>query len=73
MASAKISLSGVVKEIGLVTEALGDLRKGASPAQVKLLNAKIKKLGALKSHVEILCKHGLNANPLVPASAKSKK
>lgn len=73
MASAKISLGGVVKEINHVTGALGDLRKGASPAQVKLLNAKIKKLGALKSHVQILCRHTLNVNPLVPPSTKSKK
>jgi len=73
MASAKISLGGVVKEINLVAGALSSLRKGANPAQVKLLNAKIRGLGALKSSVEIFCKHALNVNPLVPPSKKSKK
>ena len=73
MASGKISLGGIVKEIDLAARALGNLRKGASPTHVKLLNAKIKKLGALKSHVEILCRHTLNANPLPPSSKRSKK
>jgi len=73
MASAKISLGGVVKELDLVAGALGSLRKDANPAQVKLLNAKIKKLGALESRIEVLCRHSLNVNPLIPPSKKSKK
>jgi len=73
MASAEISLKNIVKEIDLVAGALGGLRKGASPAQKKSLNARIKKLGALKSRVKILCHHSLNVNPSLPPSKKMKK
>jgi hypothetical protein len=73
MAIAKTSLSGVVKEIDQVTKALRTLKGGATPQERKLLDAKIKKLGALKTQVGIFCRHTLNANPLVQAPKKSKK
>ena len=73
MAIAKTSLRGVVREIDQVTKALRALKADATPAQRKLLDAKIKKLGALKSNVAILCHHSsLNANPLLQAPKKSK-
>ncbi len=73
MASAEISLKNIVKEIDLVAGALGSLRKGASPAQKKFLNAKIKKLGNLKSRVKLFCHHTLNVNPPFSPSKKLKK
>jgi hypothetical protein len=74
MAVAKTSLSGVVKDIDQVTRALRALKEGATTPERKLLDAKIKKLGTLKTHVAILCHHSsLNANPLLQAPKKSKK
>ena len=73
MAGARISLGGVVKEIDLDARALSSLRRGASPAQMKFLNAKIRKLGLLKSNVKILCHHTLNVNPPITPFKKSKK
>jgi hypothetical protein len=73
MAMAKTSLSGVVKQIDQVTRALRALKKGATPPKRKLLDARIKKLGTLKTQVGILCRHTLNANPLLQAPRKSKK
>ncbi len=73
MANAKTSLGGIVKELDVVAAALSELKKSASPAQLKLLNAKIKKLGTIKSECKILCRHALNVNPIVPPSKKSKK
>jgi len=74
MAIAKTSLSGVVKDIDRVTKALRALKAGATPLQRKLLDARIKKLGAVKSNVAVLCHHSsLNANPLMQAPKKSKK
>jgi len=75
MAIAKTSLSGVVREIDQVTKALTALKVGATPPQRKLLDAKIKKLVALKAQATTLCigKHPtLNANPLLQAPKKSK-
>lgn len=72
MAIAKTSLSGVVKEIDQVTKALSALKEGATARERKLLDAKIKKLGTLKTHVGFFCHH-LNANPLLHAPRKSKK
>ena len=74
MAIAKTSLRGVVKEIDRVSRALRALKVGANTSERKLLNAKITKLGALKSNVAILCHHSsLNANPLLQAPRKLKK
>jgi hypothetical protein len=74
MAMAKTSLSGVVKQIDQVTRALRSLKKGATQPERKLLDARIKKLGTLKTQVGILCHHSsLNANPLLKPSKKSKK
>ena len=73
MAIAKTSLSGVVKEIDQVTRALRALKEGATTPERKLLDARIKQLGSLKTQVVIFCRHTLNANPLLPAPRKSKK
>ena len=76
MAIAKTSLSGVVKEIDRVTQALRALKAGANTSERKLLDAKIKKLGALKKQTSFMCRGRrptLNANPLLPARRKSKK
>jgi hypothetical protein len=73
MAVAKTSLSGVVKEIDQVTKALRALKGSATPPKRKLLDAKIKKLGALKTQVVIFCRHTLNASPLLQSPKKSKK
>ena len=72
MAVPKTSLSGVVKEIDQVTKALSALKEGATARERKLLDAKIKKLEALKTRVGFFCRH-LNANPLLHASRKLKK
>lgn len=72
MAVPKTSLSGVVKEIDQVTKALRALKGSATPPERKLLDAKIKKLGTLKTRVGFFCRH-LNANPLLHAPRKLKK
>ena len=80
MAKPNTSLSGVVKEIDQVTKALAALKVGATPPERKLLDAKIKKLGALEKQTRALCASAksqppptLNANPLWHRPKKLKK
>ena len=67
MAIAKTSLGVVVKDIDQVIKALRALKGEATSTELKLLNAKIKKLDALRIATVSLCpkgSHSLNANPL---------